>query len=48
MGKRKISSNDPILRRKFLTIKADKDEIIIRVYTTYFETRLFPKIISYI
>ena len=43
MGKRKASFNDPILRRKFLAIKADKDEIIMRVYTTYFEARLSPK-----
>ena len=43
MRKRKASSNDPILRRKFLTIKADKGEIIIRVYIYYSEARLFPK-----
>ena len=43
MGKRKASFNDFILRRKFLTIEADKGEIIIRVYTVYFEARLSPK-----
>ena len=43
MGKRKISFNDFILRRKFLAIKTDKDEIIIRVYTAYFEVRLSSK-----
>ena len=43
MGKRKIFFNDLILRRKFLIIKADKDEIIMRVYIIYFEIRLFPK-----
>ena len=43
MRKRKASSNDLILRRKFLTIKTDKGEIIIRVYTAYSEARLSPK-----
>ena len=43
MGKRKTSFKDFILRRKFLVIKADKDKIIMRVYTTYSEARLSPK-----
>ena len=43
MEKRKASSNDFILRRKFLIIKADKGEIIIRVYIIYSEARLSPK-----
>ena len=43
MGKRKVSFNDSILRRKFLAIKADKDEIIMRVYTAYSEARLSSK-----
>ena len=36
MGKRKVSFNDSILRRKFLIIEADKNKIIIRVYIIYF------------
>ena len=43
MGKRKASFNDSILRRKFLITETDKGEIIIRVYTAYFEARLFSK-----
>ena len=43
MGKRKVSFNDPVLRRKFLAIEADKDKIIMRVYTVYSEARLFSK-----
>ena len=43
MRKRKVFFNDFILRRKFLAIKADKNKIIIRVYTTYSEARLSPK-----
>ena len=40
MGKRKASFTNFILRRKFLAIKVNKDEIIMRVYTAYFEVRL--------
>ena len=43
MEKRKASFNDSILRRIFLAIKADKNEIIIRVYIVYSKARPSPK-----
>ena len=43
MKKRKTSFINFILRRKFLTIKTDKNKIIIRVYTIYSEAHLSPK-----